>query len=197
MDALFTPHLLAEFPMLIAKAGSFLLLLCLSASLTGCGIEVKDDDLEDGEGGAEVNEVSALLDGENGMELESRAVTCREVSGDAFVVDFDGDASGSPDAQGIKLRLEVVGDLDEGDALTPDNSSLDRFFDLRLATPDGAYRYDSLDTGGAAAPGYAALTVLEAGDITTRLRLWIEGLAGGGQDGSGFRATFTCNRWDD
>jgi hypothetical protein len=166
---------------------------------SGCGVRVDDPDerREDGDQGR--HELVAVVDGGYAADVTSSAFTCERSGDDQLDVALT--VPDGPQA-GLEIGLRALGPLGRGDAITGDNSTGERSFALTLRTPTGkVYRYDSL--GGLGAGAHGALTVTEASDFTTGMRVWVDGLdptltAAGAKpsaDAVDVRATVQCHEW--
>lgn len=185
----------------VAKA---VCLLILALTAAACGASVDSDDLPKDDDDGRDNQLVVLVDGAYGVQLATNQAVCRRlVDGQLLEVSF---LQKGGDDDGLRLDLQVAGDLDAGDALTADNATRDRFFDFRLTTPRGAsfhYASAAARDDGDAQPASAALTVLKATDFQTAVRVWLEGLpqlggpanADGTKPTASVRGTFECARW--
>lgn len=176
----------------------------LLVAVFGCSIDTSADQQNDG---GDSNSLAITTDGSYAVQLATDVPECqRHLDGRLVQLRFAEDGSGeSRRDEGLAVAITVVGDLDSGDALTPDNSGQDRFFEVQLTTPRGVvYQYSSAGQGDLPAEGdaHAALTVLEATRFALSGRLWVDRLepvGGGGADvaPASLRGTFTCARWMD
>jgi hypothetical protein len=173
------------------------LCLALLTLIVACGVRVNGDGSAAGDA-AEENEFVGMVDGDYALQVTSNDAECRRYDdGDLVEVEY---AAEGGDADGLHVHLIASGDLASGTAITPDNSTTERFFDLRVTTPAGRqyafasqrppYGYDA-----------AALTITQASDWVTSGRLWVEtltatdGSESGNGGGLGFRGSFRCRRW--
>ncbi len=181
------------------------LLLALALTATACGMNVddRDDETKAKEGDAGKNELVMITDGAYSLELNSSGVDCQKLVDDQIVEMRFRETTGA-DA-GLAIDLRAAGDFDAGDALTPDNSGKDRFFDFALTTPAGVnYAYTSTGFGNALKPSYATLTILKSTRYVTAGWIWIENLPGSSADPGptgtpgalSVRASFECAHWD-
>ncbi len=195
-----------------------LLLAVLALTASACGIKVNDDGEDEAKDSSashedrhhdddddddQKNEVILITDGSYGVEVSSTDIVCEKLGGgDTTALRFKAPEGG--DDAGLEVQMLVTGDFSAGDALTPDNSDGNRYFDFQLTTPAGDhYAYSSSGKMMSTQPDYAALTILKATDYVTAGRLWIENLAlKAAADGSeparalSVRGSFECADWE-
>lgn len=182
-----------------AQAAQFtgLKVVCLALLFftLACGVHVKNNDAEGQDHGAN-NELVAMLDGDIATQFSTYDAVC-ERSRYLTTVDF---TVPSGEAAGMHVRITATGELEAGEAITPDNSTNEKDFGVLIATKEGGdYTFSSHNPPA----GYtaAALTITQASDWVTSGRLWVETLAprvgsqSGNGGGLGFRGSFRCQRW--
>ena len=149
--------------------------ILLSASMTACGIHVHDSDMEDSEPVPENHLMFTAQSTKdlNTLDADSRQLKCRRmVEGRILRLEFQGGEAGDG-----RLGILLAGKLDEGMALTPDNSSMDRFFEISLERSDGRYYSFSSENGASQEGGaYGALTITEVGKYHLAGRIFIRGM---------------------
>ena len=183
-----------------AQAAQFTVLkvmcLALLSFIVACGVRVRDDDAE-ANGPDSKNELVAITDGDVATQFSTYEAVC-ERSRYLTTVDF---TVPEGEAAGMHVRITATGELEAGEAITPDNSTEEKDFQVLVETRDGGYyTFDSFNPPA----GYtaAALTVTQASDWVTSGRLWVETLSPAAASGSrnggglGFRGSFRCQRWE-
>lgn len=191
--------------MVSAKALTIAILALLA---TACGIKIEDDGKDDADtevdddDQAGKNQLILITDGAYSVELTSTEVECQRLV-DGQVLDLRFRHKGDGIDRGLAIDLRVAGEFDSGDALTPDNSSKDRFFDFALRTPAGeSFAFTSTGFGDGPKPDYAALTTLESSKYESSGRIWIENLPAATPEPDGtvrklsVRGTYECSDWN-
>jgi hypothetical protein len=188
-----------------------LLLVAVAVGISACGIRIndEDDDLKDGEededrdrSDGRKNELVLITEGTYSVELTSTEVDCERLAGgQVMALRFlmpEGPADG-----GLAIDLRLVGELDAGDALTTDNSTIGRYFDFTLRTPAGDHFMMTSSGSRSKAPDYAAVTISKQTDYVTAGRIWIQNLPlVASADASlpsrtlSARGSFSCAVWD-
>lgn len=141
-----------------------------------CAIELEEGSGESSSAPGNEHELIAVFEEAYAARITSDDFVCERHGKDGEVLYVALDVKEGPEA-GLRLAFQLVGLPEEGAALTPDNSSHERFFEITMTNPQGViYRYHSFADRDLGPRG--AMTVVRSSEFVRGVRLWVDDVLG-------------------